>query len=119
MLARVEANCADCGVDHDSRVPHVPDVHETEDAQEAICVAGAGVTVFDEVIEAKEDRDGVFDGVVDGDAPKDKDAVGVGDREGATQLLMTILPLVPLAPTTADCAGYVVTPVDVTSMGST
>jgi hypothetical protein len=96
----------------------VPD-REDDTVIEGVCVAGAGVNVFDEVIEAEKDRDGVFDGEVDGDAPVDKDTVGMGDVDGNKQLLMTILPLVPLSPTTADCAGYVVTPVDVTSMGST
>ena len=47
----------------------MPDVHETEDAQEDIGVAGAGViegdSDVDGVIDEVRDIDGVFDGVTD------------------------------------------------------
>jgi hypothetical protein len=60
---------------------------------------------------------GVTLGDSEGVAPCD--SVAVGDADGSSQLLMTMLPLVPLSPTTTDCAGYVVAPVDVTRMAST
>ena len=65
----------------------MPEVHETENAQEDICVAGAGVieddSEVDGVIDDVSDIEGVFDGVVDsvGEFVAVTDGVTVRDRE--------------------------------------
>ena len=85
-MPRVEANCADCGVDHDSREPHVPELHDTEYAQEAISVGGAGVIEGDSDVDDVTDKDRDIDGVFDGDVEELGVTVRVWESVGDADL---------------------------------